>query len=315
MAELLDAVIRHQIYIEGLKRNQNAGLALKLAQMNTELKAEFGRLEFKSLGDMTKRALMQFLARLKKLADGVFNAWLNETIEWLQRYISIDREMLPRIFAAVSNKDESDFEDAKDDAGIWALATNNPMAANGIAMLAFMKGYAFLGSSRIVQVVNMSYANKLSPDEAVKSIIGSKERRYNDGLIATLNRQGASVTNTVIQHTAAQTSSSVARAAWLQYLWISVLDNATTDICRSRNGHVWRYGEGPLPPAHVGCRSSTMPFDGTGPITMPTFTMWANGQPREFVNDAFDGEPGSKYEGSKAVNLDGFARKFELITA
>lgn len=40
------------------------------------------------------------------------------------------------------------------------------------------------------------------------------------------------------------------------YRWISILDDATTQICRSLDGQVFAFGKGPLPPAHVNCRSS-----------------------------------------------------------
>lgn len=40
------------------------------------------------------------------------------------------------------------------------------------------------------------------------------------------------------------------------YRWISILDDATTQICRSLDGQVFKFGRGPLPPAHVNCRSS-----------------------------------------------------------
>lgn len=42
----------------------------------------------------------------------------------------------------------------------------------------------------------------------------------------------------------------------LGYRWVSILDNATTQICRSLDQQVFRFGEGPLPPAHGNCRSS-----------------------------------------------------------
>lgn len=40
------------------------------------------------------------------------------------------------------------------------------------------------------------------------------------------------------------------------YRWVSILDNATTQICRSLDGQVFGFGSGPVPPAHVNCRSS-----------------------------------------------------------
>ena len=177
----------------------------------------------------------------------------------------------------------------------------------------------------------MGVANRATPAEALAAIIGSpagdrtpgqsKDGKAppiptpNGGLSALLNRQGQAVTNTILQHVAAQTNFNTAKTVFDRYLWVSVLDDGTTLICRDRNGNVYVYGKGPLPPAHVGCRSSTIPFDGTGPVTMPTFKMWASGQPQEFVNDAFDAEPGSTYEGSRALSLEAFRGKFGLITA
>jgi SPP1 gp7 family putative phage head morphogenesis protein len=40
------------------------------------------------------------------------------------------------------------------------------------------------------------------------------------------------------------------------YRWVSILDDATTQICRSLDGQVFMFGEGPTPPAHINCRSS-----------------------------------------------------------
>lgn len=40
------------------------------------------------------------------------------------------------------------------------------------------------------------------------------------------------------------------------YRWVSILDSATSQICRSLDQQVFKFGEGPLPPAHPNCRSS-----------------------------------------------------------
>lgn len=40
------------------------------------------------------------------------------------------------------------------------------------------------------------------------------------------------------------------------YRWVSILDFVTSQICRSLDGQVFQFGQGPLPPAHPSCRSS-----------------------------------------------------------
>ncbi len=41
--------------------------------------------------------------------------------------------------------------------------------------------------------------------------------------------------------------------------WLSTLDGRTSDICKIRDGDVFPIGVGPRPPAHVNCRSTTIP--------------------------------------------------------
>jgi len=41
--------------------------------------------------------------------------------------------------------------------------------------------------------------------------------------------------------------------------WVSTLDGRTSAICRARDGEVYPQGKGPRPPAHIGCRSATVP--------------------------------------------------------
>lgn len=41
--------------------------------------------------------------------------------------------------------------------------------------------------------------------------------------------------------------------------WVSTLDGRTTAVCRARDGKVYPLGKGPRPPAHINCRSTTVP--------------------------------------------------------
>lgn len=41
-----------------------------------------------------------------------------------------------------------------------------------------------------------------------------------------------------------------------KYRWVATLGERTSDICRKLNGQVFEVGKGPLPPAHINCRSS-----------------------------------------------------------
>lgn len=313
MDPLLSVIVRHQVYLEGLKAGRNAELVKTIAKLDKALREQLAFIDYNSLSDMTRTALNKLVIELKKTARTVFDVWLNELIRWLEEYTSIDRDFWEFAYSMAQPEETSKLKEAPESESIFGLAGRLPMAANGVLMLAFLKGFATLATERIGQTVLMSYSNAETPRQLLNRLSGTAAARNRDGLLSMFNRQGAAVTNTVVQHLATQINSSVASKAWPRYIWISVLDDATTRICRDRNGDVYFFGQGPVPPAHVGCRSSIMPYFGTARPEMPSFRMWAQSQSADFINDAFDGEAPASYEGSKALTLAQFRAKRPLI--
>ncbi len=317
MDELFNVIVRHQVYVEGLKNGRTVELRLKLAQLEKQLREHLAHVEYDTLGDMTRTALNRLLADLKRVARSIFDIWLKELIEFLELYTAVDMDFW-KFGLSLAKPDRADAiqgdapppEDAEKAHGA-ALAF--PMAANGIMALAFLRAFAMVGTEKVGQAVLIAYANNETPRELLARLAGTKSANYRDGLLQQLNRQGTAVSNTVIQHMSAQIAANVQARAWPEYVWVSVLDDGTTRICRKRNGNIYRYGEGPIPPAHVGCRSSIMPFDGGPRPNVPTFGMWAKSQPVSFLRDAFDGEAPSSYEGSKALSLAEYKRKRQFI--
>lgn len=95
----------------------------------------------------------------------------------------------------------------------------------------------------------------------------------------------------------------------LGYRWSSILDDKTSQVCRSLDGQVFKFGRGPLPPAHPNCRSNIVAEmlgrwrrrgpDGrfkkddrvrpTAAGNVPartTYYDWLKGQPADFQDDA-----------------------------
>lgn len=324
---LIDISIRHQILLEGLKVGQSNRLLQSVATLSTQLQTRLGSVDYENLGDMTKAELGRLLLDLRKIANKVFNKYLNDLIEWLNDYINVDRDFWIKALSEYRAEQFEEDEEKKDKAFwlpifgaapavalLWSRAKNLPMGANGVLPQVFLEAYGANASARVSQLVAQAYANHETKAELIAKLRGTKEANLSDGLMKKLVDQGKAAQNSVIQHVAAQTNMGVGGVSFAQYLWVSVLDDRTTKICRSRNGHVYRYGEGPVPPAHINCRSSIVPWDGTGPADIPSFTVWANGQSREFLNMAFDGRVSETYEGTKAISLDQFRDAGDLIT-
>lgn len=125
------------------------------------------------------------------------------------------------------------------------------------------------------------------------------------------------------------------------YRWISILDGKTSQLCRSLSGRVFRFGQGPIPPAHPNCRSSivaellgrwlkrdakgrfakddrTQPTaDGIVPVRV-TYYEWLKTQDADFQDDVLGVTRGALFrkgglsaEAFARLNLD---RNFEPMT-
>jgi len=128
--------------------------------------------------------------------------------------------------------------------------------------------------------------------------------------------------------------SSVARKAVYEanddliegYEWVSTLDSRTSFICAGRDGKVFQTNNGPMPPAHWNCRSTTVPkiksefdlgakvkgerpsngSDGILPVAgTSTYSGWLRRQSKEFQNEAL-GQARAKLFRSGKVGLTGF---------
>jgi SPP1 gp7 family putative phage head morphogenesis protein len=70
----------------------------------------------------------------------------------------------------------------------------------------------------------------------------------------------ARTTVNAVQNDATKTSNAaLSRSVSDSYMWVAVNDTRTSAICRGLDGRVWKYDDptGLVPPAHIGCRSTT----------------------------------------------------------
>ena len=301
MTTLFDILVRHQIYLEGLKKGRTSDFPTMLAKLDQALRQNLAHVDYDTLGDVSKRKLNEILVALRKAMRSIFDPWINELVVWLQRYMQVEVGMFNEYFTSDLDADRT-----------FAETKSEPMAANGLFWLPFLKGSTTYMMVRIERLVTTGYANRLTKEQIVRSLIGTKAKGYKDGIGKQLDRANAAAIATVMQHLSAQASANAARKVFDKYEWVSVLDDNTTNICRDRDGKIYVYGRGPMPPAHVGCRSITVPSN-AAPTKDLRFNMWAREQSAEFVNDAFDGTAPARYEGSAALTLSQFQGKQSII--
>lgn len=324
---LTDVLTRHQIYLEGVKVYEQYKLNNVLADLSKELRFLFSDLRYASFDEMTKAQYTLFLKEVKKTQSRIFSAYLTELIKQLQLFMVIDRKVTKAIFATVvleENEPEPEPEDggepssfivetekesdkvlaawgigsalfgllaiaatAEGASKLWSVIVGQPIPANGLKLQSFLQGFANSAQQSIENIIQKGYANKTPIRDVLNEIIGTAEAQRRDGQLNRVFNQGGAVLDTIIQHISAMAQAAVGSAYYGRYMWVSVIDSRTTDICRDRDRNIYVYGEGPLPPAHIRCRSKIVPIeDGGKPGSgYDSFYDFASKQPISVQND------------------------------
>jgi SPP1 gp7 family putative phage head morphogenesis protein len=312
MAELFDIVVRRQIYIEGLKASKGLEFADVLSKLRTQLAHRLSGFEWEDLGNATRTALKKLIVDLRTIAKTIFDPYLTALIDWLQRFVKIDLGLLGGLYRRNAPNGDT-LAQEPDDGHLWALAIGAPMAATGTLALPFLSALLPSFYVKLERLVLQNYAQHAKRSDLIEAIIGNPNSPRAQGALRQLNAQATAATNTVLQHLANQVNEALGEKVAGFYEWVSVLDDRTTKICQSRDGKRFAYGRGPVPPAHVNCRSTIVPVRIGDPKTSDSFEVWVRGQPEEFVADALDGRRGSVYDRSSPVSLAEYGRKSALI--
>jgi SPP1 gp7 family putative phage head morphogenesis protein len=313
MAELFDIVVRRQIYIEGLKHAKANEWAKTLAALRRELEARLTLTNAEDLGEMTKKALRELIRDLRAIARRIFDPWLKSLIEWLRQFVVADTDMLATLYAPHGDEDAAQALDDADGDKLYAAALLAPLEATGTLALPFLLALAPSVMVRLERLVLQHYAQRSTVAELRKAIVGTEALKFNDGAMRNIQRQAEAATNTVLQHLANQVNDALGAKLVGFYEWVSVLDDRTTKICISRDGNRYAYGQGPVPPAHVNCRSTTVPSPFGAKGSPNDFAEWLSTQPFEFINDALYGQRNARYERTPAINLSDYVGKLDLI--
>lgn len=144
---------------------------------------------------------------------------------------------------------------------MWKMAEELPMSSTGELLEPWLAKLTETQIQSVEGVLRRANAESWSNRQISQAINGTRENRFTDGLLPKVGRFNETLIRTAMQHV-----NSVARMkVWADnessikgYKWVSTLDGRTSDRCRSLDGEEFRVGEGPLPPIHPNCRSTTV---------------------------------------------------------
>ena len=209
---------------------------------------------------------------------------------------------------------------------LWSAVTNAPIPANGLYLLPFVKTFATSAQAGVENTIRKAWSNGWTLQETIAELTGEDAKQGTSSQLQRVGVQASAVLATAVQHVSAIVGAGVVSALFGWYMWHSVMDSRTTEICSSRNHKRYRYGAGPIPPAHIRCRSHIAPIVGMDDIAAETFYTWAVRQPADVQDDILGEDVADemrsgklkekdlpKFEARQPLTLDEFRRKINEI--
>lgn len=353
---LYDISTRLAVYTEDVKVWQARQFNFVLRDVSEVLKKLLGRVKYRTLDGLSKAQLNKLIIELRESQSKIYSAYTETLIKQLKDFMAVDLEVNRRAWVTgyIELDDEESDEIISDEAAIqflietanneanplfgiatitggseriWSAITNTPVPANGLYLLPFIKTFTTSAQVGIENIIRKAWANRWTVDETLTALVGNGDTvQGTPSQMHRVSQQATSVIHTATAHVAAIVAAGVTSALFGRYAWYSVMDGKTSDICAGRNRKVYRFGQGPLPPAHIRCRSHTAPVITASDLADETFYTWVARQPLEVQDDVLGTEGGealrdgrlkakdlSKYESKEPLTYEEFRRKIKEI--
>ena len=258
--ELFNRGVRHAMLLEGLKDAEVARIGRFMAgPMQKDMVDQI--MTASQIRNAPARA-----ARYKRISKNLvaiskdsMSAIMKDTVSTLN-----DLGTMSATFASESLTNAIPFKYAPTMPGpnmLRAVVRNEPM--NGKLVTTWFKELGEDLGSKVSQQINLGIVAGDSVDDMVRRIRGTRMNRYMDGVIGASRRNVEAVVRTQMTHVSNRSRSLLYEGnrdviKGVQY--VATLDSRTTDTCAGLDGKVFKPTEGPRPPLHIRCRSTTVPI-------------------------------------------------------
>lgn len=259
---ILDATIRHAVFLEQLKSGEVEKFGPFLKEIDRSIRDRLARAD---LTDYTARRLEVLLQEVDSLLLGIFDRYsekLNLDLVDIANYeAQFEATSLTRA-APVGVSFEAAVPGA---AAIRTAILSNPLSVRGVdggkLLKSFIDGFTATERQRLTGAIRQGFFEGQTNFQIIKNIRGTKALNYNDGILATTNRNAGAIVRTAVQHVATQARMETLKEnpdVVQAVEWVSTLDSKTTPQCRTLDKHRFKLTEGPRPPIHINCRSTVV---------------------------------------------------------
>lgn len=255
MSHLTDVAVRLQVYLEGLKTGTYRDFNRVLRLIEAELDKELAKGE---ISELTREQLEKIIRRMSRNNDRSIREAVAGLLTHLKELAAYSAETE---IAAIGSGATVAARAALPGTPLWPRVLAEPLTATGALLGPWIDRLTAQQVEATNGLLRRAHAEGWSNRQIGQVMRGTRANRYTDGLTAQLGRANATVIRTAMQHV-----NSVARkAVWEAnddiikgYRWVSTLDSRTSSQCRGLDGKEFQVGQGPLPPIHPNCRSTTV---------------------------------------------------------
>ncbi|URA06925.1 head morphogenesis protein [Xanthomonas phage Pfeifenkraut] len=334
---LFDVTTRLALFVENVKLGQMQEFNAVLAAVEEDLRKTFARVNYKTLDGLSKAELNRLLLSLRKSQLRIYSAYTEKLIKSLQEFMQARLDVSAIVYGSIKHgfstgefeqfSEKRAYEYVEEQSGLlpfaplfglaailpsgskslWSVIKNAPIPANGLYVLPFIQTFARSAQSSVENTIRKAYANRQTVAETLAELAGQRAVQGHSTQLAKIRNQANAVIETAFAHVDQISASAIVSAIYSRYMWLSVIDGNTTQFCRDHDGRIFRYGAGPIPPAHYKCRSVTVPlasqFDDFSP---PTLYAWLKRQPRS-VQAEFIGKDAAALLSSGQISSKDFA--------
>lgn len=254
--ELLDALIRHQVYLTRLAgsiRNQVLRL-LEATEKDLEgaILARLGaRRGFDTQSARRLRVLQRLISTIRGRAwDKIDDVWIGELTELARFEPTFTRNLVREISPVVVDMVLPPPEQLR------AIVRERPMEGRVLREWASRQRGADL--DRIMTAVQVGMVQGEDSRSIARRVVGTRQMHRLDGVTAITRREAEALTRTAVNFV-----SNASRRALFEAnadlfdveQFVATLDSRTTPVCRANDAKRFPVGQGPTPPLHFNCRS------------------------------------------------------------
>lgn len=259
MPDLSAQTTRHSVYLEGLKAGEIKKFGPFLKRMDKSIRLKLAGTDLTAYSRTRLEKLLASLGKDLRATLAEYQAVATDSM--------VDVGLYEAGFESRSiNKVLDGFESVIPAAEqVAAAIMSSPLSVRGAdggkLLKPFMTDWTAVESKRITGAIRQGYFEGQTTNSILQTVRGTRAKGFTDGVLGITNRNAAAVVRTGLQHAA----STARMETWKAnddiiegYRWLSTLDGRTSGQCRNLDNQFFKLGEGPLPPIHVNCRSTTM---------------------------------------------------------